>query len=142
MKVTLKRMDDAYLMQAVNEEGRIVTTDGPKSIGGQNSAFRPMQMVLVALGSCSSIDIIYLLKKQRQPLDHIEVEIDSKRAETAPKVFTEINIHYKLYGDLNEKKVERACRLSMEKMCSVSKMLEKSVDIRWTYSIILEKNAS
>lgn len=139
MKVTLKRTDDAYLMQAVNEDGRIVTTDGPASIGGQNSAFRPMQMVLVALGSCSSIDIIYLLKKQRQALEHIEVEIDSKRAETPPKVFTEINIHYKLFGDLNEKKAERACRISMEKMCSVSKMLEKAVKINWTYSITRQK---
>lgn len=136
MKITLKRTDNAYQMEATNEDGLTVKTDAGSSIGGQNSSFRPMQMVLTALGSCSSIDIIFLLNKQRQPLEHIEVEIDSKREETAPKVFTDIHVLYKLYGELNEKKAERACRLSMEKMCSVSKMLEKSVNITWSYQLM------
>lgn len=136
MKITIQRVDQAYRMEATNESGQKTYTDGSADIGAQEIDFRPMQMVLTALGSCSSIDIIYLLEKQRQQLDDIKIEIDSKRADTAPKVFTDIHIHYKLYGPIDDKKAERACRLSMEKMCSVSKMLEKSVNISWTYEVL------
>ncbi len=135
MKVTLKRIDDAYHMEAANEEGLTVYSDGSPAIGGHNQAMRPMQMVLAALGSCSSIDVISLLNKQRQPLEHIELELTAQRADGVPAVFTDINVHYLLHGDLNEAKVERACRLSMEKLCSVSKMLEKAVNITWSYEI-------
>ncbi|WP_020537806.1 OsmC family protein [Lewinella cohaerens] len=136
MKVTLERLDDAYHMQASNEDGLTVHTDGSPEIGGHNLAMRPMQMVLAALGSCSSIDIIYLLNKQRQPLRDIKIELNGERVDTTPKVFKAIHVHYKLFGDLDEKKAERACRLSMEKLCSVSMMLEKSVDITWSYEIL------
>ena len=136
MKVTLKRLDDAFHMQAANEEGLTVESDGSPAIGAKNQAMRPMQMVLSALGSCSSIDVIHLLNKQRQPLEDIEIELTAQRVDAVPAVFTDIQVHYKLYGPLDDKKVERACRLSMEKLCSVSKMLEKSVNITWTYEIL------
>lgn len=136
MKVTLKRLDDAFHMQASNEEGLTVESDGSPAIGGKNQAMRPMQMVLAALGSCSSIDVIHLLNKQRQPLEDIDIELTAQRADAVPAVFTDIQVHYKLYGPLDEKKVERACRLSMEKLCSVSKMLEKAVNITWTYEVL------
>ena len=137
MKVNLRRIDDALHIEAENETGQLTYTDGSPAIGGHNLAFRPMQMVLAALGGCSSIDVILLLTKQRQGLQHIEIEVEGDRVENAvPAVFTAIRIHYKLYGELNPKKVERACRLSVEKMCSVSKMLEKSADISWTYEIL------
>ena len=135
MKVTLQRLDDAFHLEAANEEGLTVHTDASPAIGGHNLAMRPMQLVLAALGSCSSIDIIHLLNKQRQPLRDFKIEIDSQRADAIPAVFTDIQIHYILFGDLDDKKVERACRLSMEKLCSVSMMLEKSVNITWTYEI-------
>ncbi|MGH1437775.1 MAG: OsmC family protein [Lewinella sp.] len=137
MKVTLERLDDAFHMQASNEDGLTVHTDGSPEIGGHNLAMRPMQMVLAALGSCSSIDIIYLLNKQRQPLRDIKIELNGERVDTVPKVFKAIHVHYKLFGGLDEKKAERACRLSMEKLCSVSMMLEKSVDITWSYEILV-----
>lgn len=135
MKVTLKRIDDAFHMEASNEDGLTVHSDGSPAIGGHNKAMRPMQMVLSALGSCSSIDVIHLLNKQRQPLDDIHIELTAQRVDAVPSVFTDIQVHYILYGDLDDKKVERACRLSMEKLCSVSKMLEKSVNITWSYDI-------
>lgn len=137
MKVSLRRLDDDFHMQAGNEDGRTVESDGSPAIGGHNRAMRPMQMVLAALGSCSSIDVIHLLKKQRQPLEHIELDVTGKRAEDqVPAVFTDIHVAYRLYGPLDDKKVERACRLSMEKLCSVSKMLEKTVNITWEYVIL------
>ena len=141
MKVSLKRLDDAYHMQASNEEGLTVESDGSPAIGGHNLAMRPMQMVLAALGSCSSIDVIQLLNKQRQPLEDIEIDVDGQREDGAvPAVFTAIHVHYKLYGDLDEKKVERACRLSMEKLCSVSKMLEKAAPVTWDYEVLPGKS--
>jgi putative redox protein len=136
MKITLERLDDAYHMEARAEDGSITHTDGSPDIGGHNLAMRPMQMMLSALGGCSSIDIIFLLNKQRQPLRDIKIELEAERAEKAPRVFTAIRVHYKLFGDLDDKKAERACRLSMEKMCSVSMMLKDSVDITWSYEIL------
>jgi putative redox protein len=137
MKVNLRRIDDAFHMEAANDTGQVTYLDGSPDIGGHNLGLRPMQLVLTALGGCSSIDVILLLNKQRQPLQHIEVEVEGDRVEDdVPAVFTAIRVHYKLYGDLQAKKVERACRLSIEKLCSVSKMLENTVDISWTYEIL------
>lgn len=134
----LRRLDKAYHMQATNEEGQTVETDGSPSIGGSNKGMRPMQLMLVGLGSCSSIDIIHLLTKQRQPLDDIQISIDSQRAEgEIPSLFTAIHVHYRLYGTLEEKKVERAVTLSMEKLCSVAKILEKTAKITWSWEIIV-----
>jgi putative redox protein len=136
MEVTLKRIDDAFQMESTNDTGNTVQSDGSPRIGGGNKAMRPMQMVLAALGSCSSIDVIHLLNKQRQPLDDIQIKVTAQRAEDqVPAVFTDIQVHYHVFGDLDESKVEKACRLSMEKYCSVSKMLEKSVNITWSYQI-------
>lgn len=136
MKIKLERIDNAFHMRSTNEEGLSVEADGSPAIGGGNKAVRPMQMLLAAMASCSTIDIILLLKKQRQVLEHIEVEVEGKREEgKVPAVFTDIHVHYKLYGQITPKKAERACRLSIEEICSVSKMLEKSVNITWAYSI-------
>jgi putative redox protein len=140
MKVHLRRIDDAFHMEATNETGQHAYTDGSPDIGGGNQAFRPMQLVLAALGSCSSIDVILLLKKQRQALQDIEIAVEADRVpDQVPSPFTHIRVHYKLYGDLNPKKVERACRLSIEKLCSVSLMLEKAAEISWTYEILPAK---
>ena len=136
MKLSLHRLDDAFHMQAVNEDGLTVETDGTPAIGGHNKALRPMQMVLAALGSCSSIDVIHLLNKQRQPLRDIKVDITAQRADAIPAVFTDIQVHYQLFGEVDPKKADRACRLSMEKLCSVSKMLEKSVNITWSMELL------
>lgn len=135
--MTLKRVDDAFHMEATNENGNVTYTDGSPEIGGSNKAMRPMQLMLVGLGGCSSIDIIHLLKKQRQPLDDIQVDINAEREkDKVPSLFTKIHIHYRLYGDLEEKKVERAVRLSMEKYCSVAKILEKGAEIVWDWEIL------
>ena len=137
MKVTLKRIDDAFHMEAKNESGNTLETDGSPQIGGGNKAFRPMQTVLAAIGGCSSIDIIHLMRKQRQPLEDINVTVDGEREEgKVPSLFTKIHVHFELKGDLDEKKVERACRLSMEEYCSVGLMLKKQAEIDWSYSIV------
>ena len=135
MELTMRRVDDAYRFETITPTGFALHTDASQDIGGNNTGPRPMEMVLTAMVSCSSIDVVYLLNKQRQKIDDLQVDVKAERAETAPRVFTSIHLHYRLKGDLDEKKVERACRLSMEKMCSVSLMLKGTVDITWSYSV-------
>ncbi|MEM8526494.1 MAG: OsmC family protein [Bacteroidota bacterium] len=140
MKITLKRIDDAFHMEATNDTGNTLRLDGSPTVGGTNQSMRPMQAVIAALGGCSSIDVISILKKQRQPLDDLEIEIDAEREEGAiPSLFTKIHVHYKLHGDLKEEKVKQAVDLSMEKYCSVVKILEKVATVSWGYEIVLAK---
>ena len=137
MKITLERIDKAYHMLATNDSGNTVETDGSPAIGGSNKAMRPMQMLIAALGGCSSIDVINLLEKMRQPLEDIKMEVNGERVEgEVPSLFTKINIHYKLYGDIEEKKAEKAIKLSVEKYCSVGLIVGKTADITWSYEII------
>ncbi len=137
MTVNLHRLDNAFHLQATNEEGLTVETDGSVAIGGQNAGMRPMQLVLAAVGSCSSIDVILLLQKQRQDLQDIRIAVTGTRREEEPRLFTAIHVAYTLVGAIDEKKAERACRLSMEKMCSVSLMLKAGgVEITWEYKVV------
>lgn len=136
MKINIKRIDDAFHMQSSNEEGNTIETDGSPAVGGSNKAMRPMQVLLSAMGSCSSIDIIHILNRQRQKLDDLQIEISAERQkDTIPALFEKIHIHYKFKGDLSEKKVKQAVELSMEKYCSVSKIIEKTAVITYDYSI-------
>lgn len=137
MKIELRRLDDAFHMEAVNEFGKTITTDGSPDIGGGNKAFRPMQLILAGLGSCSSIDVIHLLRKQKQPLEDINITVSAQREQNkTPALFTHIHVHFRLTGDLQPKKVERAIFISIEKMCSVAKILEKTAEITWDYEIV------
>jgi len=140
MTMNLHRVDNDYLLRATNEDGLTLDFNGGDDLeGGNNDSFRPMQAVLAAVGSCSSIDIVYLLRKQRQELKDLRIRLDSERREESPRLFTKIHVHYTLVGDIDEKKAERACRLSMEKMCSVSLMLKAGgVEITWGYEVVAE----
>lgn len=136
MEITLKRLDDAYLMEAVNENGNTLQIDGSKAIGGNESAFRPMQLLLAALGGCSSIDIISILKKQRQELTDIQVKVNGEREKgTEPSLFREIHVLYELKGNIDAEKAMKAATLSMEKYCSVAKTLEPTAKITWSLSV-------
>ncbi len=137
MKIELHRADDAFHFISTNQDGLTVESDGSPAIGGGNKAMRPMEMVLSAIASCSSIDVVMILKKQRQRLDDIKVTVEGKRAEgQVPAVFTDIHIHFKLTGKITPAKGQRAVQLSMDEYCSVSKMLEKSVKITHSVEII------
>ncbi|MGB1121788.1 MAG: OsmC family protein [Saprospiraceae bacterium] len=131
MKIEIARLDDHLLMEAVNEDGHRVLLDGT------TKAMRPMQMILTALGGCSTIDVVLILKKQREPIEDIKVVIEGERHEDkVPKTFKKINVHYIIYGNVNEVKAKRAIDLSMDKYCSVSKMLENTVEITNSFEIV------
>lgn len=137
MKIRLTRLDKSYHMRASNEAGNTVTSDGAESIGGSGQGMRPMEMLISSLGSCSAIDVIQFLKKMRQPLEHIELEIDAERdPDKVPSLFTKIHIHYILKGKLDSKRTEKAISLSVDQYCSVARILEKTAEISWSYEIV------
>ena len=117
--------------------GHKVVMDGPVEGGGRDLGPRPMEMLLLGTGACSSYDVVSILKKSRQQISACEVVISSERAESEPKVFTRIHIHFKLSGtNLKEKQVERAVSLSAEKYCSASIMLGATAEITHDYEIL------
>ncbi len=114
--------------------GHLIKMDGPPEAGGQNSASRPMELILAGTGGCSAFDVVLILQKARQEISACDVKLTAERAETEPKVFTKINLHFTVKGkNLDPVKVERAVKLSHEKYCSATTMLAKTAEI--TYSI-------
>ena len=116
--------------------GHKVVIDGPPEGGGRDLGPRPMEMLLLGLGSCSSYDIVSILKKARQDIRDCKVHLDGKRAESIPSVFTDIHIHYHISGKgISEAQVEKAIKLSSEKYCSASIMLGKTARITHSFEI-------
>lgn len=114
---------------ATNAAGASAVIDGPPDMGGENAGLRPMETFLSALASCSAVDVIHIMKKQRQNLERLEVEVHGERADAVPAVFTSIQLRFKGYGNIDLSKLQKAVDLSMEKYCSVSKMLQPAVSI-------------
>ena len=138
MKIQLKRKNNAVHLEAVNEGGQAVQIDGAPKIGGEDKGARPMELIIMGLGGCSSMDILSILYKQKQEVDDYEVIINADRdAENVPSLFTDIHIEFILKGNVDEQKAQRAAQLSMEKYCSVTKILEKTARI--TYSVTVQK---
>lgn len=142
MEARVKWVEDALFM-GQSGSGHVVTMDGPEEAGGQNFAPRPMEMLLMGLGGCSTFDVVSILKKSRQQVESCEVEIRAERAETEPKVFTSIELHFVVHGqNLKDSAVKRAVSLSAEKYCSASIMLERGgVAISHSYSIVEDEAA-
>ncbi len=119
-------------MEATNETGNSIQMDGSPSIGGQNLGARPMEIVLMSLAGCSSIDVISILKKMKQEVTEYDVEVTAERRDEVPSIFTKIHMKFLVKGNnLEEDKVKRAVQLSAEKYCSVSKILEPTAEISW-----------
>ncbi len=113
--------------------------DGAPAAGGRNLGPRPMEMLLLGAGGCTSFDVITILKKSRQEVSDCYVELDAQRAETDPKVFTKIHMHFVVKGkDIKPDVVERAVKLSAEKYCSASIMLGKTAEITHDFEIVQE----
>ena len=138
MKATIKWLDGVSF-EGVSESGHSVVMDGAPESGGKNLGMRPMEMLLLGLGGCTSYDVVTILKKSRQDVKDCSAEITAERAENIPKVFTKIHIHFILEGnDLDVSVVERAINLSATKYCSASIMLENSVTITHDFEIVKE----
>jgi putative redox protein len=136
MYILIDKLDSDEHMEAKNEEGGIIRMDGTRSIGEFEGGFSPMQLLLAGIGGCSAIDILHILKKQKQDVQDFKVRVDGDRQKKDTySVFEKIHLHFDLKGVLEPKKVERAINLSLDKYCSVSKALEKSSTITHSYTI-------
>lgn len=136
MKIEMRRLDDPYVLEAVDEQGCKVLSDAAPAIGGKGSGMRPMHLVLSALGSCSSIDILSILRKQQMSVDDYRVSINAERMEGAvPSLFRSIHIHYRFTGRLDPDKVKRAIDLSLGKYCSVAALLYPTARIESSFEI-------
>jgi putative redox protein len=136
MKITMERANDAVHIVGKNNDGNQVLFDGSPAIGGEGKGARPMEVVLMALGGCSSMDVLSILKKMRQELQSYRLEINGQRDEEAvPSIFKNIHVDYFLHGSATKDKVLKATAMSMDTYCSVTKILEKTATI--TYSVFL-----
>jgi len=136
MKARVKWIEGMCMMGEA-DSGHGIIMDAAPRVGGRDLGIRPMEMVLVGLGGCSTIDVMLILKKSQQDIIDCVVDIAAERRETEPMVFTKIHLHYIITGrNLKESAIKRAIDLSAEKYCSVSAMLEKTADITYDYEII------
>lgn len=137
MKIHLKRINEPVLFEASNARGHTVRIEGSSSIGGTDTAPSPTELLIMSQAGCTAIDVIELLKKMRQPLIHLEIEADAQSAENEiPKVFRTIHLHYKLYGEVSAEKAEKAISKSLEKYCTVSKMIDHVARITHSFEIL------
>lgn len=137
MTTIVKWQGSGMAFDATASTGHTVRMDAAPEVGGENTGPRPMEMVLMGLGGCTGIDVVMMLQKMSQNIKDVQIEIESERSAEVPKVFTKIHVHFKVYGtELNDKKVKRAVDLSAEKYCSVSKMLEATVEMSHDFEII------
>ncbi len=141
MKIYLKRVNDAVRFEASNERGHTVMVEGGRSVGGEDQAPYPTELFMISQAACTAVDVIDLLRKMRQPVQHLEIELDGQRAQDqVPKLFTEIHLHYKLYGDIQSSKADKAISLSIEKYCTVTKMIDQVAKITYTFEIIVRSS--
>lgn len=136
MQATVKWVDGrAFLGESGS--GHTVVMDGPADHGGRNIGIRPMEMLLLGVGGCSSFDVMDILQKGRHEVIDCVAELTAERVDAVPSVFSSIHLHFKITGkNLKETVVERAVKLSAEKYCSASIMLGKSVDITHGFEVI------
>ena len=126
MEARIKWIESAAFVAEAGS-GHAIVVDGPADIGGRNLGVRPMELMLMSVGACSAVDVVHILKKARQAIADVEVKVKGTRADTDPKVFTAIHLHFVVKGaGLVESHVERAVKLSAEKYCSASIMLGRA----------------
>lgn len=136
MKSRVKWVENVCFM-AESESGHAMIMDGSPEIGGRNMGPRPMEMLLMGAGGCTSVDVIMILKKGRQDVTGCEVEVSAERAGDHPKVFTKIHMHFTVRGrNVKPDLVERAIKLSAEKYCSASIILGKTAEMSHDFEII------
>lgn len=133
-RIEITRVDDAFAMEATDANNHSLRMDAADTIGGHNSGVRPMQTLLMGLGGCGGIDILSILKKQRQEIREFRMVIDGER-ETGkePALWKQVHIHFIFSGAVDEDKARKACALSLEKYCSVAATLRAAnCTITWT----------
>lgn len=135
--IELIRVDDAFLFEATNERGYKLQIDASPKIGGGNTGYRPMELLLAGAAGCSGIDMVNILRKQKATINSMEISVKGERAEAVPAVFTHIHLDYYLTGDFSEEKAQRAADLSVNKYCSAIATMNQVAEI--SYAVHLHK---
>jgi len=136
MKVRVKWVEQVAFV-AESGSGHGVVVDGAPEAGGRNLGMRPMELLLAGAAACTAFDVVWILKRARQPVADCVVEADAQRAEQEPRVFTHIHLRYAVAGHgLDAKQVERAVRLSKEKYCSATIMLAHAAEITYEVRVV------
>ncbi len=137
-KIVTARWLENYTFVGHTDENKSVIMDAPTVKDGDKIAPSPMEMVLFGLMGCAGIDVKLILSKSKKHVSQLEVVATAKRRDEFPRIFTDIHLHFNVSGtDIDEKSVARAVKLSAEKYCSVSAMLDKTVNITHDFSILV-----
>jgi putative redox protein len=136
--INLKRIDDDYQFVTTDETGQAITMDIPVDQGGHGNGVRPMQALLSALGGCSGVDIVMILKKQKETIEILEMEINGERqVGKEPALWETIHIIFKFKGTMTKERAEKACALSIDKYCSVAAtLIAAGAKITWTVEML------
>lgn len=137
-RIELNRTVGDYGFEGKDANGHTMIMDAAVEIGGQNAGIRPMQTLLMGLGGCSGVDIVSILKKQRQPVESIKMIIDGEREQgKEPSLWKYIHILFQFTGDIDPEKAQKACALSIDKYCSVAATLRAAgATIEWKSEVI------
>ncbi|GJM06195.1 MAG: hypothetical protein DHS20C09_21910 [marine bacterium B5-7] len=126
-----------YTFVSTNQDNQSIVMDSPVTTGGDKVGPSPMEVILMGLSACAGIDVKLILTKAKQNFSDIQVKVTADRRQETPKIYTNINLHFVVTGeDLSEKQVARAIKLSAEKYCSVSHMLQDTVNITHSYELV------
>lgn len=136
MKVRLTRVNDAYGMQATNEDGQHMLFDANPSIGGQGLGLRPMEVLAASVAACASIDVLLILKKKRIVLRKYEIEIEGQRKEATPAPFVSIHLRVEIDPEDPLETVEKVVAMSLEKYCSVSASLDPAIPVTFEVTAV------
>jgi len=138
VEIQLSRVEGDFGFEAKDANGHVVKLDSNPESGGVNFGVRPMQLLLMGLGGCSGIDIVSILKKQRQVIEGFDMKIEGEReAGVEPSLWKAVNIIFELKGNIDPDKAKRACTLSMDKYCSVAETMRKAgCAITWEVRIL------
>jgi putative redox protein len=134
-------LTDGMQFVGVADSGHAVVMDAPASVGGNNTGAKPMELLLMAFGGCSGMDVISILRKKKQNVSKLGINVEGEMAKDHPHMYTSMHIEYMVTGkDISEDAVKRAIELSLEKYCSVGATLGKAAKITHSYKVISEKN--
>ena len=138
IEVNLKRLNGDFGFEGTDAKGHTVRMDTSDETGGENFGIRPMQMLLMGLGGCSAIDIVMILKKQRQEVKDFSIKIEGEREKgKEPSLWEDIKVVFTLTGKIDKEKAERACELSMNKYCSVAETLRRgNTKLSWEVVVV------
>jgi len=137
VNVHLERQEAAFHFKAANADGHSIDIDdGTAYEDGKGHGVGPMQLLMMAIGGCSGVDIVSILQKGRQRIDSFKIDVSGTKPDgVAPSVYETVEVHFDLVGDIDPSRVQRAIELSLGKYCSVSRIIEKTADISYRYTV-------